>query len=144
MRELAHVLQCASLLAGGGTIGIEHLADDIGSSEAGQAPDGEDLQFSGPVVALRDLEEHYLRWAVAAFPGDRRAVAGRLGLSERTLYRKLSAARRRQTTQASGSGSQTSASAPIACSSGGRRFEPSRHSQFLFLTCVRALWPAAA
>jgi DNA-binding NtrC family response regulator len=31
----------------------------------------------------------YLEWAVATFPGDRQSLAAKLGVSERTLYRKL-------------------------------------------------------
>ena len=43
------------------------------------------------VVPLAELEAQYLRWARGTFPGDRRSLAERLGVSERTLYRKLDA-----------------------------------------------------
>lgn len=90
VRELANILQRASLLAEGASIGIEHLPDEITHAGARPIPD-DDLHFSGPVIPLRDLEDRYLHWAVATFAGDRRTLARRLGLSERTLYRKLSA-----------------------------------------------------
>ncbi|MCW9089220.1 MAG: hypothetical protein OQK54_06790 [Gammaproteobacteria bacterium] len=32
----------------------------------------------------------YLRWAIARFHGEKRQLAEKLGVSERTLYRKLS------------------------------------------------------
>jgi DNA-binding NtrC family response regulator len=35
------------------------------------------------------VERRYLRWASETHPGDRKALAERLGVSERTLYRKL-------------------------------------------------------
>lgn len=38
---------------------------------------------------LASLEKRYLAWAAEHFPGDRKALAERLGISERTLYRKL-------------------------------------------------------
>ena len=42
---------------------------------------------------LRQAEREALRTALAAHPGDRRALAARLGISLRTLYRKLDALR---------------------------------------------------
>ncbi len=39
--------------------------------------------------ALAEVERSYLRWANAVFPGSKQALAQRLGVSERTLYRKL-------------------------------------------------------
>ena len=38
---------------------------------------------------LRVVEAEYLTWAATRHDGERRALARRLGLSERTLYRKL-------------------------------------------------------
>jgi transcriptional regulator with PAS, ATPase and Fis domain len=35
------------------------------------------------------VEHRYLRWVHETHPGDRKALAERLGVSERTLYRKL-------------------------------------------------------
>jgi DNA-binding NtrC family response regulator len=46
------------------------------------------MEFSG-IVPLEQLEKSYLEWAVATFPGDRQSLATKLGVSERTLYRKL-------------------------------------------------------
>jgi DNA-binding NtrC family response regulator len=35
------------------------------------------------------MERRYLAWAAKNFSGDRKALADKLGTSERTLYRKL-------------------------------------------------------
>jgi len=45
------------------------------------------------VVSLAEAEQRYLRWALSRHGADRRALAARLGLSERTLYRKLKEAK---------------------------------------------------
>jgi DNA-binding NtrC family response regulator len=42
------------------------------------------------IAPLENLEKRYLTWATENFQGDRKALAERLGISERTLYRKLS------------------------------------------------------
>lgn len=36
-------------------------------------------------------ELRYLQWALAQHNGDRKSLAAQLGISERTLYRKLAA-----------------------------------------------------
>ena len=41
------------------------------------------------MLPLAEVERRYLRWVYAAHGGDRKALAERLGVSERTLYRKL-------------------------------------------------------
>ena len=43
--------------------------------------------------SLRTLEARYTLWASAHFDLDRRALARELGISERTLYRRLAEAR---------------------------------------------------
>ena len=42
-------------------------------------------------IPLVVLEQRYLAWVEAAFAGDRKALAQTLGLSPRTLFRKLAA-----------------------------------------------------
>ena len=41
------------------------------------------------IVTLEDAQRCYLRWATARHMGDRKSLAVRLGISERTLFRKL-------------------------------------------------------
>lgn len=86
VRELRHGLEQAWLRAGGGPIAERHLPEDW----LGQDP-AAGLASGGDIVSLADAERHYLRWACASHRGDRRTLARTLGISERSLYRKLRA-----------------------------------------------------
>ncbi len=96
VRELKNVLERAVLLADGPEIGVPHLpasaveaAAGGGASSAGRAARGAEWPWGDSVVELREVEQRYLRWAAERHAGDRRQLAARLGMSERTLYRKL-------------------------------------------------------
>jgi DNA-binding NtrC family response regulator len=84
VRELQNLVGRACLLAGDGAVLPEHLPDEVraAASEGPAQPRPVDL------VTLKEAEKRYLRWALATFPGERRELARRLGLSERTFYRK--------------------------------------------------------
>jgi DNA-binding NtrC family response regulator len=41
------------------------------------------------LLPLSAVEERYLRWAAGTFLGDKASLAQKLGIGERTLYRKL-------------------------------------------------------
>jgi DNA-binding NtrC family response regulator len=41
------------------------------------------------ILPLEQIEKRYLAWAMESFHGDRKTLAEQLGMSERTLYRKL-------------------------------------------------------
>jgi DNA-binding NtrC family response regulator len=86
IRELRNILERALLLADGDELSCNHLpaicpADTTKTQSA--AP-----QFT-QLLPLESLEQHYLRWALANHQGDKRSLAQKLGISERTLYRKL-------------------------------------------------------
>ena len=88
IRELRNLIERATLLADGDNIDRAHLtemAEDVppAISAAG------DAFLVGEVVALDTLERRYLDWAKARADGDLLALAGQLGVSQRTLYRKL-------------------------------------------------------
>lgn len=87
IRELRNVLERACLLSEGGPIGLADLPPEVAAPGAAlaPAPDG--------VRPLEEVERDYLRWAADRFGGDRGELARALGLSERTLFRKLRAAR---------------------------------------------------
>ena len=88
VRELRNVLEHAALLADGDTISVEHLPRDCACaavSGAGQVPD------DCGILPLEVAERRYLLQTLRSFRGDRRELAARLGISERTLYRKLEA-----------------------------------------------------
>lgn len=83
IRELRNILERASLMADGDTILPEHLDPEF----SGIAPN-----TAAPpptILPLEQAEQRYLQWALAQHDGDRAALAEILGISERTLYRKL-------------------------------------------------------
>ena len=90
VRELLNILERASLLADGESILPEHLPDSDG---AGTGADR--FRDSGEIIPLKRMEDRYLRWAVDNFREENSALANKLGISERTLYRKLRSIRKR-------------------------------------------------
>jgi transcriptional regulator with PAS, ATPase and Fis domain len=84
IRELRNILERAVLLADGDVIGPEHLPADL--APVPSAPENRQQQ---EVVPLDQAERRYVRWALERMNGDKRALANALGISERTLYRKL-------------------------------------------------------
>ncbi|MDA8092556.1 MAG: sigma-54-dependent Fis family transcriptional regulator [Betaproteobacteria bacterium] len=83
IRELRNVLERACLLADGSLILPEHLPGIC----AERAP--AELSPMGGVVPLAQMEDGYLRWASRQPDITRKELAARLGLSERTLFRKM-------------------------------------------------------
>jgi two-component system, NtrC family, response regulator HydG len=75
VRELRNILERASLLCDGDALLPAHFPDLTGPS-ADEAP-------------AQDAEYRMLRQRLAAHSGSRRALARELGISERTLYRRL-------------------------------------------------------
>jgi DNA-binding NtrC family response regulator len=108
VRELRNVLERASLLCDGDTIYPEHLPEEVQAVGIGDGPrvsaripaPGADAGPPGPdrevalpsgaaLPTLSQLESAALRQRLAAHRGNRKALADELGISERTLYRKL-------------------------------------------------------
>lgn len=87
IRELRNMIERALLLADGNLILPEHLPQEC---LQGAAADAARVRYPEELVPLEQVEAHYLRWAVARFNGEKRLLAQQLGVSERTLYRKLS------------------------------------------------------
>ena len=85
IRELRNLIERASLLADGEEILPEHLADDY--PQARPCAAGNAFVLDEP-VPLAELEARYLAWAEGRCR-DRSSLAATLGLSERTLYRRL-------------------------------------------------------
>ena len=81
IRELRNVLERACLFADDGAIRVEHLPDEVAQAgDPARQPD-----------AARTLSDDELVRIARTFRGTRRALAEHVGLSERTLYRRLRA-----------------------------------------------------
>ncbi|WP_425122956.1 sigma-54 interaction domain-containing protein [Burkholderia gladioli] len=78
IRELRNVLERACLFADDGVIRAEHLPQAL------QAPPEAGLARGAP-------DDDTLRQVARSFRGSRKALAARLGISERTLYRRMRA-----------------------------------------------------
>lgn len=96
VRELRNVLERASLMCDGETIGLEHLAEDLLYPEvdldltgAGASDRESAIEPTAPVLDLLEVQRQALLRAVRSHRGSRRELAARLGISERTLYRRL-------------------------------------------------------
>jgi len=87
IRELRNALDRARLFADDGVIREGHLPQRVAADRASSAVDvvteAPQLRRNGP------LTDDELRQAAGSFDGTRKELARRLGLSERTLYRRL-------------------------------------------------------
>ena len=88
IRELRNLLERASLMADDEVIGPEHLPAHVVAAAAPIRQPAASAVTNKP-ASLRTLEAHALAGMVAAHRGTRKALAEQLGVSERTLYRKL-------------------------------------------------------
>ena len=86
IRELRNVLDRACLLADDGVIRIEHLPGDMA---AGMTAHRESEAAPTSLSARGELTDRELVRLVEGFSGTRGALAAYLGMSERTLYRRL-------------------------------------------------------
>lgn len=89
IRELRNILEHASLMADAEIILPSHLQQDVIAQQ--QMPPTETVE-ENDIVTLEKAEQRYLQKALDNHDGDRSSLALKLGVSERTLYRKLKAA----------------------------------------------------
>jgi DNA-binding NtrC family response regulator len=87
IRELRNVLERARLFADEGVIGVEHLPPALGPATTVR-PEPVAPPDRGSRVR-RSWSDDELREQLRLHPGTRRDLAEALGLSERTLYRRL-------------------------------------------------------
>jgi len=78
IRELKNLLERAMLMADGDVLQLD-LASPTVAAEI----------LPGELISLAEVEQRYVRNALNQLGGDRKALARQLGISERTLYRKL-------------------------------------------------------
>ena len=101
VRELRNLLERASLLCDGSTIEVSHVQQAL---QSGRRPalraDGQAINKSGAARpahteaeaanhSLQAMEQAALQQVVASHTGSRAELAARLGISERSLYRKI-------------------------------------------------------
>ena len=94
VRELRNLLERAALLCDGQTLEAEHVRQAL---QSGRRPLARTSEPSSPASAadavqpasLESLAKAALRQVVDAHQGSRAELAARLGISERSLYRKL-------------------------------------------------------
>jgi DNA-binding NtrC family response regulator len=86
IRELRNILERATLLAEGDTLCLEHLPRELRE----ETPVLDAFAAAPSLQPLAEVEKQYLRYVSRKYrQKDRRWLAEQLGLSERTLYRKL-------------------------------------------------------
>ncbi|MBA4341988.1 MAG: Fis family transcriptional regulator [Methylibium sp.] len=95
IRELRNVLERASLLADGAGIEAAHVERALGADvpsagpRAAPAASHRGLSVTAADTSLRSLERAALQEQLKAHRGSRAELARKLGISERSLYRKL-------------------------------------------------------
>jgi transcriptional regulator with PAS, ATPase and Fis domain len=89
IRELRNLVERATLLADGDTVDLHHLqemAEDVLPGNTSSVPDA--FRLDG-ILPLDQVEPRYLDWAQRQYGGNVPQLARQLGVSVRTLYRKL-------------------------------------------------------
>jgi two-component system response regulator HydG len=89
VRELRNVLERASLMCDSDVIGVEHLDEELRIPAETADADVQRQCSEERVPRWEELERRSFMQVVLAHRGSRKALAEKLGLSERTLYRKL-------------------------------------------------------
>ena len=83
IRELRNILERSCLMTDGDMIQVSSLPEECGGRhDTAKSPD------SG-ILSLEEVERRYLEEVNRWFKGERRDLAEQLGVSERTLFRKL-------------------------------------------------------
>ncbi|WP_424243834.1 sigma-54 interaction domain-containing protein [Azonexus hydrophilus] len=90
IRELRNLIERASLLADGDAIDVTHLLEMTDPPLYLPVEPGGAAGFQvDALIDLETLERRYLKWSRQIHGGDMEALARQLGISTRTLYRKL-------------------------------------------------------
>ena len=85
MRELQNVIERAAVLSRGDTLTLADLPEAVAKADA-SAPDTLSVSIGTP---LADVEQRLIRETLKHTSGDKTLAAQLLGISTRTIYRKL-------------------------------------------------------
>ena len=93
IRELRNILERASLLTDDDTLYPNHLPKECRKVENPPSPLDERIETDKDelleILPLDIVEEKYLRQVLGKYPNAKQQLAEKLGISERTLYRKV-------------------------------------------------------
>ena len=94
IRELANMIERATILAGNGPILPEHLPTQLPvakqvASERGSSLGGPHFQIPEGNPTLRDIEMKYIQTILEKHNGNKPAASRELGISLKTLYNKI-------------------------------------------------------
>lgn len=87
VRELSNIVQRAAAHAHDGVICVEHL--HLPAESASDAADGSLQIAAADKKPISEIEREYTKSLLEQHNGNRKRVASILGISERTLYRRL-------------------------------------------------------
>ena len=89
VREFAHAIERALVLAHGSEIDLEHLPADIVGPSAPPTTNGQGASIRPLSVAVKEFERQYLLRALNVAGGRRGVAAELLGISRKNLWEKL-------------------------------------------------------
>lgn len=89
IRELRNMLERSILLADTDVLHMCHLIDESLEINSDLNLTGKQSHFYGVILPLAELESRYLQWAMGESDESKKELAAKLGLTQRTLYRKL-------------------------------------------------------
>ncbi len=96
VRELRNAIERAVTFCNAPELGIEHLPRRIRAREPAAAGEADPFSFIPPerlqgdsIPTLREVERLYMRWVLDRVGGNKRRAAPLLGISRRTLYRRI-------------------------------------------------------
>ena len=87
IRELKNVVERMIVLSSGDMLTTELISEDIRQGRKGSGGTG--LAPLQGVITISDAEKELIRNALAENKGNKSAAAEKLGISRRTLYRKI-------------------------------------------------------
>ena len=88
IRELKNIVERMIVLSSGDRLTLEQIPDDIRQGRSGASAASPGPAFQG-MTRISDAEKEMIRSALLANRGNKSLAAEKLGISRRTLYRKL-------------------------------------------------------